>query len=269
MGLCIMLNTRYASQRGFTLVELMVGVVVGLFVVLAASTIYLNSTSASRDSVYANRLNQDMRTIMDIMVADIRRAGYWASAATGNDAANPFTVRTSGAETDVFVSTTPSCILYTYDLNGDSAPAGEVFGFRLNGTTLETAPATLTSTAASNCALNSGVNWVPMNNSSEIAVTGLTFSASGSQCLVFNPDTYSVGNTDTWKSWAVTTATLPACDSVAEGVAVPGGITLPTGSLRRVEMRQVTITLTAQHARDSSLTRTLQEKVLVRNNRVI
>ena len=43
---------------------------------------------------------------------------------------------------------------------------------------------------------------------------------------------------------------------------------LPNGR-RAVEMRVITITLTAQHARDSSLTRTLTEQVLVRNNRVI
>ena len=80
-----MLNERISNHRGFSLVELMVGVAVGLFVVLAASAIYLNATATGRDSAHVNRLNQDMRAIMDVMVADVRRAGFWSQAAAGNE----------------------------------------------------------------------------------------------------------------------------------------------------------------------------------------
>ena len=78
-----MLNERIVNHKGFSLIELMVGVAVGLFVVLAASAIYLNATATGRDAAHANRLNQDMRAIMDVMVADVRRAGFWVPGGGG------------------------------------------------------------------------------------------------------------------------------------------------------------------------------------------
>ena len=71
-----------SRQRGFSLVELMVGIVVGLFVVLVASAVYLNVITSSADSTRLAKLNQDMRSIMDIMTYDLHRAGF---SAGGND----------------------------------------------------------------------------------------------------------------------------------------------------------------------------------------
>jgi prepilin peptidase dependent protein B len=276
-----MLNERTVNHKGFSLIELMVGVAVGLFVVLAATAIYLNATTTGRDAAYANRLNQDMRAIMDVLVADVRRAGFWSLAAVGNETPNAFTVRTAGAGTDVFISTTPSCILYSYDLNATGTPAaGDFFGFRLNGNVVETAPATLVRTDDTAGACNANNAWVPLNDPNEVRVTALTFSAAGatgvagSRCLVFNPDDYSEAKPETWVAWTSVEASEPACSNsgFATKVDVVGTLTNPwplTTGRRAVEMRLITITLTAQHARDNSPTRTLTEKVLVRNNRVL
>ena len=67
------------QQAGVTLVELMIGLLVGLIVVAAGTNIFSTSIRGQTDNINLTRLNQDMRAMMDIMVRDIRRAGFWTS----------------------------------------------------------------------------------------------------------------------------------------------------------------------------------------------
>jgi len=81
------------DQRGLTLVELMVGLAVGLIVVLAASAVLIERLRDHRALLVEARLMQDLRTSMDIVTRDLRRAGYWGSAAKSMQSAsatNPY-----------------------------------------------------------------------------------------------------------------------------------------------------------------------------------
>ena len=68
------------SNAGFSLVELMIGIVIGLFLLIGLSSVYISSVRGGRTTTQANELNQEMRALMDIMVNDIRRAGHWEAA---------------------------------------------------------------------------------------------------------------------------------------------------------------------------------------------
>src|SRR6185369_13368249 len=134
-----MLDLKKSSQRGFGLIELMVAVAVGFIVIFAGGSVYLTTLSSSNDTTRLTRLNQDMRTILDIMVQDIHRAGQWGGATPGVNN-NLFTSRTSGAGTDIFISADNTCILYSYDVNQDvlvAANGRQFFCFRYNYTTLQ------------------------------------------------------------------------------------------------------------------------------------
>jgi prepilin peptidase dependent protein B len=72
-----------AGERGASLVELMVGVVVGLFIVAGVAAFAAGFSSASRRLVLEARLTQDLRAAMDIVTGELRRAGYWQNAASG------------------------------------------------------------------------------------------------------------------------------------------------------------------------------------------
>lgn len=260
-----MLTNNRKSQHGINLVELMIGLVVGLIVLAAMSAVYLNTARGSRDTLNANRLNQDLRAIMDIMVADIRRAGYWGTADTG---ANPFTNRIIQAApldkiSDIHVST--DCTLYAYDATynggtpGASSPDSGVdfFGFRLDGDTVQMIdPADNLGTTASAGCTNDSL-WQNLTDPNAITVTALSFETGGSQCM----------NTTASPSVTWTTAAGATSNACADTTAT--GYTAPTTGDVLVETRQVTITLTAQHAQDSTLTRSLTETVLVRNNRIL
>ena len=69
------------SQRGLSLVELMVGITVGLFVVAAAATLVANQLSDNRRLLLETQVQQDLRATMDIITRQLRRAG----AATPNN----------------------------------------------------------------------------------------------------------------------------------------------------------------------------------------
>lgn len=64
-----------ARQRGLSLVELMVGVAVGLFVVAGAAFVVATQLSDNRRLLLETQLQQDLRATMDIMTREIRRAG--------------------------------------------------------------------------------------------------------------------------------------------------------------------------------------------------
>ncbi len=69
--------------RGMSLVELLVGMAVGLIVVAAGSSVVLDNVRENRALDLEMRLMQDLRTAADIVSRDLRRAGYWAGSASG------------------------------------------------------------------------------------------------------------------------------------------------------------------------------------------
>jgi prepilin peptidase dependent protein B len=72
-----------ARQHGLSLVELMVGMALGLVIIAAALLALTQQLQASRSLVQEARLMQDLRTTADLMTRDLRRAGHWADAASG------------------------------------------------------------------------------------------------------------------------------------------------------------------------------------------
>jgi type IV pilus assembly protein PilW len=70
-------------QRGLSLVELMVGVTVGLFVVAGATMLMGSQLGDNRRLVLETQVQQDLRAAADIVVRDLRRAGHWSQAHQG------------------------------------------------------------------------------------------------------------------------------------------------------------------------------------------
>lgn len=67
-------------QRGLSLVELMVGIAVGLFVVAAASTVVATQLSDNRRLLLEVQVQQDLRATADIITRELRRAGSWQNS---------------------------------------------------------------------------------------------------------------------------------------------------------------------------------------------
>jgi len=253
-------------QRGFSLVELMVGLTISLFVLMGISSVYLNTSTGSRTTSNAARLNQDLRAVMDIMVNDIRRAGYWGTSASGSS--NPFATAT----TIPTISQTGGCILYAYDATYAGGTAGVVdagidfFGFRLSGGALQTLDQANSATLNDTTTSCTAVAWQNLTDERAMTVTALTLDTVGSQCIAFVPATYSVSDSTTYQQWTTAAGSGEACSATASGAPT----TYPsTATNTFVETRQINITLAATSKLDPSLSASLTDTALVRNNRVI
>lgn len=66
-----------SAQRGLSLVELMVGIAVGLFVVAAAATLVTSQLVENRRLMLEVQVQQDLRATADIITRELRRAGSW------------------------------------------------------------------------------------------------------------------------------------------------------------------------------------------------
>ncbi len=63
--------------RGVSLVELMVTVAIGMFLVLGTVTVFLKTSDDQRVNESLSRLQENARFVLDILEHDIRMAGFW------------------------------------------------------------------------------------------------------------------------------------------------------------------------------------------------
>ncbi len=231
------------KQKGFTLIEIMLSLLLGIIVIGGALSIYILTIKGSSDTVKSARLNYDRDFAMQFMINDIRRAGYWGGAVAGSVATdNPFinTTATNIQLLDPIVilgTTFYRCILYTYDADADAAVNnGEFFGFKLDSNTIKSSSAD-TVDAVANCGATDS-RWMDILDSDQIEITSLTFSNSNYKCL----------NTSTSPDQLCST-----------GISI--------GDMA-VETRQIDITLIGRVKNDNSVTKTLTGTVKVRNNRI-
>ena len=260
------------SQRGISLIEMMVGFVVALVVLWGISVVYLNTSSTEKTTKAATQLNQDLRAMMDIMVGDIRRAGSWVNATSGNNAFTDPNVNLAIIDADAAKPGIGTCILYSYDatfVGGTTAgavDAGDIFGFRVAGGVLQTLiPSSLTTTATAATDCGNAAIWSDLSDSRAVTMA-MSLDTTGSQCVAFDRASYVTTDPTTYNAWATTGGFGVACDPTAPGAPSP----YPTAPrVPRLETRQVNITLTATSKTDATLTRTLSDTALVRNNRVM
>lgn len=117
-------------QRGITLTEVMIGLSVGLFVTAGSLGLFAGQLRSNSDLLAGARLNAEVRSTMDTMVRDLRRASYWANALNSTwfptnpiREANPFFA----------VNVADGEVTYSYDVNNDGDRVdGEVFRLALN-----------------------------------------------------------------------------------------------------------------------------------------
>jgi len=263
-------------QRGVTLVELMVGMVVGLIVIAIVGTLFITTLGGSRDALQSMKLNQELRAAMDIIVSDVRRAGMWGGALTAipdinGDVINPFTTRVVAGATDLSIYDYDgvvggrNCLVYSYDrLENGTRP---LFGFRLNSDgvlqTMRRADITAVVGGTEACA---AANIEGLTDPNTVVVTALTFSVEGSRCLnldrMTTPIPPALPQPIEWENPVGAAIDTPACANTAAT-----GYTSEIGD-HLLETRQLLVTLTGRSARDPNVTMTLQESVNIRNNRV-
>lgn len=124
-------------QSGVGLIELMIAITLGLVLTAGAVSIYAGTAKSNADLVKTIGLEQELHTVMDLMLRDIRRAGSHGrpSLLAG---ANPFGLNPASAFSG---EPAASCLSFSYDLDQDgtldTAAGDERFGYRLRAQVIE------------------------------------------------------------------------------------------------------------------------------------
>jgi type IV pilus assembly protein PilW len=71
---------RRLPARGLSIVELMVGITISLFILAGASLVLTTQLDNNRRLLLEAQVQQDLRTAADMISRDVRRAGYWGRA---------------------------------------------------------------------------------------------------------------------------------------------------------------------------------------------
>jgi type IV pilus assembly protein PilW len=228
------------KQTGFTLIEMMISLLLGLIVLGATIKIYIGTVGNTSNILKSARLNHDLESVMVLMLNDIKRSGYWGRANTAADSrTNPFTATT----TNIQIRDEATCILYSYDQDDDgTVDADEYYGFKLDDDTIKMR---MTGTTTASC--DDGA-WQDFIDSNQLTITNLQFSfvpvagvlSATSRCL--NVTTNVVTN-------AASCAGAAAGDTLAE-------------------KRLVNIQISGQVTSDDDVTKNLNGSVEVRNSRL-
>ena len=160
---------RRRGQRGLSLVELMIGTTIGLFVVAGTVSLYATNANNSRRLLAEARLNQDLRAAMDLVSRDLRRSGYWGNAIKGttitgtgtSTMANPYRgIETSGTDEVSYQFSRDSA-------EDDAVTDNEYLGFRLDNGVL------MMQTEKD--------GWAPMTDSHQVTVSEFSIATTSTE----------------------------------------------------------------------------------------
>ncbi|WP_018882579.1 MULTISPECIES: PilW family protein [unclassified Thioalkalivibrio] len=233
--------------RGFTLIELMIGILVGTIVIAGVIALYITVIRGSAYVTQEARLTQETRIAMDFMAADIRRAGYSNPNLLQEQVDAPPINRFMESDLDIAIHDSGQCILVSYDPTFGYDPAAStgwppddqyVFGYRLANNVLEMLTSEISST--DNCADGT---WEALTDPNTTSVNRLEFDSSPSSCIKVSEDGTIEAN--------------PACSAMT-GAA--GDIF--------VESRRIRIELDATHSRAPETRIRHNETISVRNHRI-
>ena len=214
--------------RGLSIVELMIGITIGLFILAGATMVLTTQLGDNRRLLLEAQVQQDLRTTADMISRDIRGAGYWVRAFSQvwptvgvAPPVNPYSV------VPVVATNNGTSVVYARSLNDEATganfeddviTANERGGFRLNA-----------ATGAIQVQLGQG-NWQDLTDPHVVTVTNFS--------LVF------------------TTANL----DLPLNPLGPGGCPL------KQVVRDVVLTIEVQAAHDAAVQRRLSNRIRLRND---
>lgn len=164
----------HQRQRGLSLIEMMVGLTVGMIVTAGAVMMATHQLADHRRLVLETQVQQDLRAAADLLLRDIRRAGFWVLPENGVWAEGLPLERSAygavqtldqnaGLTYDYSRADNRTARVPTYPEDNVVQPNREEFGFRLRNGTLQF--------------LVSG-RWQPLTDPGTLKITGFNVQVS-------------------------------------------------------------------------------------------
>ncbi|MBF0264324.1 MAG: hypothetical protein HQL46_03570 [Gammaproteobacteria bacterium] len=181
------------TEKGFSIVELLIASTLSLIIILSVLTVYVNATNDSAQLLKHVQFNEEMNALSQIISNDIKRAGFWAHAKELNDfSENPFvtfSVLPDGTKYFPFsinLANNGQCISFAYDADehdGKNLQTSDLFAYRLKDKQIQVlSSVNFDNFAKAPCANDSG-QWMSLSDKTFMQISELKFSLVGSQCL--------------------------------------------------------------------------------------
>jgi len=177
----MLMMKRRSKQSGVTLIELMIGMLLGLIVTGIAISMYISTLGITRQTNNTVRLGHELRASLDLITKDIRRAGYWNGSniassphASVIDQDLPLMVFTASAPTAAV--TDGDCVVLSYDFNRDGLTAvREILAYRLASSAIQSLyVASSSASSGVDCTITG--DWNDVTDPSFVEITTLNFS---------------------------------------------------------------------------------------------
>lgn len=180
------ISSRAHRQAGMSLVEVLIATTISLVVSAAMLGLAANSLGAGGNTIKMARLTAELRTVMQIVTRETRRANFHGNFAKcfGNlDCVATLENGDSSASSVIKAITvgdavgTDDCVFFWYDRDADGVVIGDdpIGAFRravVGG--VGVIQMTMTRTSAPTC--NSGNDWISLTNPSFVNVSAFTIS---------------------------------------------------------------------------------------------
>jgi type IV pilus assembly protein PilW len=130
-------------QRGLSIVEMLVGVAVGLIVVAGATVLVTTQLVENRRLLVETQLQQDLRAAMDIMARELRRVGAQGEVQTLRGLWFEGSVVPSGSEDNIYFTgpnalSAPGTNIVEFAYNPEGGKPDGPFGFKLDNGVIKT-----------------------------------------------------------------------------------------------------------------------------------
>lgn len=213
-------------QAGLSVVELIVGMALGLVVVSGAITLFVGNVGTSRRMLVEARMNQDLRAAADVVARELRRAGYWENSIAGTATTSTGSAATANPNAAISANAASSTITYSIARDSMASPArtydntmqtDEQFGFKLDSGVLK---------------MQIGTTWQPLTDPNVVTVNNFSITPTETALDI-----------------------REACAKTCTGTSCP-----------TLTVRSYALMLQGTAASDSGVTRVLQETVRVRND---
>ncbi|MGI9290628.1 MAG: PilW family protein [Gammaproteobacteria bacterium] len=223
------------NNAGFSMMELMISLAIGLVVTSTMIALMSNSLSNTSRIVQMNNLSEELRTNMMLMSRDLRRSSYSANAIYCYGNPDCTTLGSVGAAGyilmpgDININDANTCLTYSLDRDhdGDATEDGSG-GFRRVVSNGVGQIEMWIGDNSPDCA-STHANWVALSDNTKVDITSFVVNDN----LSYNETLVSDGD----------------------------GNTLETQRVRRIRM-----SIDGQLINDTSITRTIENVIKIRNN---
>ena len=255
-------------ESGFSLVEMLISMTMGILVISGVLAIYVSISGSSADTLGLSKLNGLMSSALQVMSNDIRRAGFWGNM-TADDFQNPSTNPFSQVDVTALevhannvqvVSNSVAggdCILYSYDANNDGIlDDSDITGFRLLDGVLQMRRNgdTVANNRHDSCSSDKD-NWQNLTDPNAIIVNQLVFTLDNSVCIN-NREPDDIDNDG-----------LNGVDDSDEADCYAQPPVIGSGQ-NTIETREIAITISGQLTNSALTNMTMTQNVRVRNDLV-